>query len=209
MFGPCRCAVDCRGADRSASRIQCRSRRAVPHVVRGHEPPVFYGRGGRPGDPRGGVIRPSPRQVWPGSRRSLHPWRQLSAVSCGMASARRQSAPGVGARLLSRKCARGDRDLGVLVVAQRALRPALRQGAHGASGRSGHPWWPGWGRRRGARRGPHVTGSAVHTAWTVGRSVRRGFSGHRSRHACAAWTTGGPGGAPEWMGRDPARATAS
>ena len=57
--------------------------------------------------------------------------------------------------------------------------------------------------------GPHVTGSAVHTARAVGRSVRRGFSGHRSRNATAAWTTGGPGGAPERMGRDPARATSS
>ena len=165
---------------------------------RGHEPPVFHGSGGSPGDPRGGVIRPSPRQVRPGSRRSLHPRRQLSAVPGGMASARRESARGVGARLLSRECAWGDRDLGVLVVAQRALRPALGQGAHGASGRGGRLWWPGWGRRRGARDGPHVTGSAVHTARAVGRRVawrvpcssvaecRRGVHHRRCRRSAGA-----------------------
>ena len=43
-------------------------------------------------------------------------------------------------------CAWSDRDLSVLVAAQRALRSALGQAAHGASGRGGRLWWPGWGR---------------------------------------------------------------
>ena len=117
---------------------------------------------------------------------------------------------GVGARLRSRQCAGRDRDLGVLVDAQRALRPALGQAAHGASGRGGRLWRPGWRRRRGARDGPHVAGSALHVCWDC-RAPRAWRVPCSSVAECLRGVArpAGAGGPPERMGRDPARAAAS
>ena len=184
-------AADRRRADRPAGRVQCGSRRALPHVVSGHEPAVLHGRGGGPGDPGGGVLRPSPGPVRPGSRRSLHPRRQLSAVPDRMESARRDTRGWRRARLRSRQRAWSDRDLGVLVVAQRALRPACGQAAHGASGRGGRLWRPGWRRRRGARDGAHVTRERssfcwdcrAPSAWRGPLVIGRGMPARRARAA--------------------------
>ncbi len=87
-----------------------------------------------------------------------------SADTRGWPRTRRTSTPVCSERLGS---------LGVLVVAQRALRPAFGQGTDGARRRGWRPWWPGWRRRRRARDGPHVTRSAIHSARTIGHRLWR------------------------------------
>ena len=117
-----------------------------------------------------------------------------SPVPGGMESARRTPARGLGARLLSRQRAWRDRDLSVLVVAQRALRPAFGEGADGASGRGGR-----LGGLAGGVGAERVTalmsqGALFLSAGTVGRGLRGGFRFHRARYACAACTTAGARG---------------
>ena len=141
-----------------------------------------------------------------GSRRTGHHGRPLRALRGRLGPAPGASAGCGRPALLTRQCARSHRDLGVLVVAQRALRSTRRQAAHGASGGRGRVWGLAGGvgaervtaliSQRGAFRRdrpcPLVRASPV---LVLGRGMPAGGHGRRCRRK------------PERMGRDSACAT--
>ena len=103
----------------------------------------------------------SPRTVRTGSPGPRHPRGQLSLVPDGMEAVARPSARHGEARLSSCDRAWRDRNLSVLLVAQRALRSTFGETADGAGGRRRDAWWPDRRCRRRAGDGTDLTGSAV------------------------------------------------
>ena len=122
--------------------------------------PVFHGRRSRPRDRRSTALGTAARPAGPGAGGSGPRCVERGIVPGGVGASRLAAAGGGGAPVPALQRAGRDRDLLVLVAAQRAVRPAFGEAADGACGGGGDVRRVRRRRERRARGGPSPAGRA-------------------------------------------------
>ena len=173
-------------AHRTAGGRERHARWAVPVPLPGSKPSVFHGRCSHPRDRRITALGTAARPAGPGAGGSGPRCVERRIVPGGVVPSRLAAAGGGGAPVCTYRRAGRDRDLLLLVAAQRALRPAFGEASDGACGGGGcvrrlRRW-----RERRARSGPSPWRRTAPAAGSRRRSVRRRRAGRGEGRACRA-----------------------